>query len=161
MIEAARNVACVGGEPLGVTDCLNFGNPEKAEIGWELARAIDGIAAACRALGVPVVSGNVSLYNETTAARSPDPGRRRRRAVEDSRRVPKVWSRATRSSSRWRLGHARRLRYQALRQPGAPQLDLDRAELVAFLGASPAARSSTASVGSPVLAEDPLQVRRR
>ena len=65
MLEAARNVACVGGEPIGLTDCLNFGNPEKPEIGWELAQAIDGIAAACDALGVPVVSGNVSLYNET------------------------------------------------------------------------------------------------
>ncbi|MGH3134792.1 MAG: phosphoribosylformylglycinamidine synthase subunit PurL, partial [Gaiellaceae bacterium] len=63
VFEAARNVACVGGEPLGFTDCLNFGNPEKPEIGWELVQAIDGIRAACEALGVPVVSGNVSLYN--------------------------------------------------------------------------------------------------
>jgi phosphoribosylformylglycinamidine (FGAM) synthase-like enzyme len=62
---AALNVACAGGEPLALTDCLNFGNPEKPEIGWELARAIEGIAQAAEALGVPVVSGNVSLYNET------------------------------------------------------------------------------------------------
>jgi phosphoribosylformylglycinamidine synthase II len=62
---AARNVACAGGRPLGLTDCLNFGNPEKPEIAWELAQAIDGIAAAANALEVPVVSGNVSLYNET------------------------------------------------------------------------------------------------
>jgi phosphoribosylformylglycinamidine synthase len=62
---AALAVACAGGEPLGLTDCLNFGNPERAEIGWELARAIDGIAEAAAALGIPVVSGNVSLYNET------------------------------------------------------------------------------------------------
>jgi phosphoribosylformylglycinamidine synthase II len=63
--EAARNLACVGAEPIGLTDCLNFGNPERPEIMWQLARSIDGMAEACRALGVPVVSGNVSLYNET------------------------------------------------------------------------------------------------
>jgi phosphoribosylformylglycinamidine synthase II len=63
--ECARNVSCVGGEPLGLTDCLNFGNPEKPEIMWQLAEATRGIAAACRELGIPVVSGNVSLYNET------------------------------------------------------------------------------------------------
>jgi phosphoribosylformylglycinamidine (FGAM) synthase-like enzyme len=65
VMESAMNVACAGGEPLALTDCLNFGNPERAEIGWELARAIDGIAAAAGELGIPVVSGNVSLYNET------------------------------------------------------------------------------------------------
>jgi phosphoribosylformylglycinamidine synthase subunit PurL len=64
-LEAALNVACAGGEPLGFTDCLNFGSPEKPEIAWELERAIEGIAEAARELGIPVVSGNVSLYNET------------------------------------------------------------------------------------------------
>jgi phosphoribosylformylglycinamidine synthase len=64
-LESALNVACAGGEPLALTDCLNFGNPERPEIGWELSRAIDGIASAARELGIPVVSGNVSLYNET------------------------------------------------------------------------------------------------
>jgi phosphoribosylformylglycinamidine synthase subunit PurL len=63
--ECARNVSCVGGDPLGLTDCLNFGNPERPEIMWQFAEATRGIAAACRELGVPVVSGNVSLYNET------------------------------------------------------------------------------------------------
>jgi len=63
--ECARNVSCVGGEPLGLTDCLNFGNPEKPEIMWQFAEATRGLAAACRELDVPVVSGNVSLYNET------------------------------------------------------------------------------------------------
>ena len=62
---SARKVKAAGGEPLALTDCLNFGNPERAEIGWELARAIDGIAQAANELGIPVVSGNVSLYNET------------------------------------------------------------------------------------------------
>jgi len=91
-IEAARNVACVGGEPLGLTDCLNFGNPEKPEIGWELAQAIDGIAAACEALGIPVVSGNVSLYNETNGRPvHPTPVVGAVGLVEDVRRVPKGW----------------------------------------------------------------------
>jgi phosphoribosylformylglycinamidine synthase subunit PurL len=62
--EAARNVACTGARPAAVTNCLNFGNPEHAEIGYELAESIAGMAEACRALGLPVVSGNVSLYNE-------------------------------------------------------------------------------------------------
>ena len=65
VLGAARNVACAGGEPIGLTDCLNFGNPEKPEIAYELAQGIEGIAQAAEALGVPVVSGNVSLYNET------------------------------------------------------------------------------------------------
>jgi phosphoribosylformylglycinamidine synthase II len=63
--ESARNVACVGAKPLAITDCLNFGNPEKAEVMWEFSRAVDGISEACRALETPVVSGNVSFYNET------------------------------------------------------------------------------------------------
>ncbi len=65
ILEAARNVACAGGEPLGFTDCLNFGNPEKPEVGWELSESIEGMAQACEALGLPIVSGNVSLYNDT------------------------------------------------------------------------------------------------
>ena len=65
LAEVTRNVSCVGGEPLGLTDCLNFGNPEKPEIMWQFAEATRGLAAACRELEVPVVSGNVSLYNET------------------------------------------------------------------------------------------------
>ncbi len=63
--EVCRNLACVGAEPIGITDCLNFGSPERPEIMRQIARAIDGMAEACNALGVPIVSGNVSLYNET------------------------------------------------------------------------------------------------
>jgi phosphoribosylformylglycinamidine synthase len=63
--EAMRNLACVGAEPVGITDCLNFGNPERPEIMWQLREAIRGIAKACKAFEIPVVSGNVSLYNET------------------------------------------------------------------------------------------------
>jgi phosphoribosylformylglycinamidine synthase len=65
VIEGAMNVACSGAEPIGITDCLNFGSPETDLGAWQLTRAIDGIADACGALGLPVVSGNVSLYNET------------------------------------------------------------------------------------------------
>jgi phosphoribosylformylglycinamidine synthase len=63
--EAARNVACSGAVPIGATNCLNFGNPERPEIMWQLVEAIEGIAEACRALDVPITGGNVSLYNET------------------------------------------------------------------------------------------------
>ena len=65
VLECAQNLACVGAEPLGLTNCLNFGNPEKPNVAWQLDRAVLGLADACLALGVPVVGGNVSLYNET------------------------------------------------------------------------------------------------
>jgi phosphoribosylformylglycinamidine synthase len=65
VMEGALNVACSGAVPIGITDCLNFGSPETVVGAWQLERAIDGIADACRALDLPVVSGNVSLYNET------------------------------------------------------------------------------------------------
>jgi phosphoribosylformylglycinamidine synthase len=63
--ECAANLACTGAEPLGVTNCLNFGNPEKPHVAWQLSEAIEGLAQACRDLNVPVVGGNVSLYNES------------------------------------------------------------------------------------------------
>ena len=63
--EAARNVACAGAVPIGATNCLNFGNPERLEIMWQFAEAVGGIAEACRALEIPITGGNVSLYNET------------------------------------------------------------------------------------------------
>jgi len=92
VLEAARNVACAGGEPLAVTDCLNFGNPERPEIGWELAEAIEGMAEACEALRIPVVSGNVSLYNETDGRPiHPTPTVGCVGLVEDIRLVPRIW----------------------------------------------------------------------
>jgi phosphoribosylformylglycinamidine synthase II len=92
VLGAARNVACAGGEPLALTDCLNFGNPEKPEIGWELAEAIEGISEAAEALGVPVVSGNVSLYNETDGrAIPPTPVVGCVGLVPDVREVPRGW----------------------------------------------------------------------
>ena len=63
--EACRNVSCVGAEPIALTDCLNFGNPERSEVYYQLEECIKGMAEACRMFGVPVVSGNVSLYNES------------------------------------------------------------------------------------------------
>jgi len=92
VLEAARNVACAGGEPIGFTDCLNFGNPEKPEVAWELAEAIEGIALACEALEVPIVSGNVSLYNDTDGRSiHPTPVVGCVGLVADVRTVPKGW----------------------------------------------------------------------
>jgi phosphoribosylformylglycinamidine synthase II len=92
VLEAARNVACAGGEPLAVTDCLNYGNPEKPEIAWELAQGIEGIRDACLALGIPVVSGNVSLYNETGGRPiHPTPSVGCVGLVADVRHAPAAW----------------------------------------------------------------------
>jgi phosphoribosylformylglycinamidine synthase II len=63
--ESARNVACVGARPIAITNCLNFASPERPEVMWSFSETIDGMAEACEALGTPVVSGNVSFYNET------------------------------------------------------------------------------------------------
>jgi phosphoribosylformylglycinamidine synthase II len=65
LAEAMRNLVCVGAEPAGVTDCLNFGNPEKPDRFWQFTRCVEGLADGCRAFRLPVVSGNVSFYNET------------------------------------------------------------------------------------------------
>ncbi len=66
--EAARNIVCSGAEPLAITDNLNFGNPEKPEVFWQIEKAADGMSEACRVLNTPVIGGNVSLYNETSGA---------------------------------------------------------------------------------------------
>ncbi|MBM7580422.1 phosphoribosylformylglycinamidine synthase subunit PurL [Jeotgalibacillus terrae] len=63
--EAARNIVCSGGRPLAITDCLNFGSPDKPEIFWQMEKSVDGMSEACRVLNAPVIGGNVSLYNET------------------------------------------------------------------------------------------------
>ncbi len=86
------NVACAGGEPLALTDCLNFGSPEKPGVAWEIEQAIDGIAQAADELGIPVVSGNVSLYNET-GGRSipPTPVVGCVGLVRDVTRIPDRW----------------------------------------------------------------------
>jgi phosphoribosylformylglycinamidine synthase len=93
--EAARNVSCAGGRPVGVTDCLNFGSPERPEILWQFAEAIEGMAEACRALDLPVVGGNVSFYNETTGqAILPTPVVGVVGLVDDARRVATQWFKA-------------------------------------------------------------------
>ncbi len=71
VVETWRNITCTGAEPIAITDCLNFGNPERPEVMGQFVKAIDGINAACRALDYPVVSGNVSLYNETNGQAIP------------------------------------------------------------------------------------------
>jgi phosphoribosylformylglycinamidine synthase len=74
VVEAARNVACAGARPIGITNCLNFGNPERPEVFFQFREACRGMADACRALGIPVTGGNVSFYNESpTGAVDPTP----------------------------------------------------------------------------------------
>jgi phosphoribosylformylglycinamidine synthase len=124
VLEAARNVACAGGRPLAVTDCLNFGNPEKPEVAWELEEAIEGMALACEALGIPVVSGNVSLYNETDGcAIWPTPVVGCVGLVADVRLVPKTW----------REG-------DEIYAVGAPELSLDGSEYQALFLGGPSGR---------------------
>ncbi len=90
--EAGRNLACVGAEPVGLTDCLNFGNPENPEISWQFREAVRGIAKACRALEVPVISGNVSLYNETAGQSiHPTPTIGMVGVIPDLRQLPASW----------------------------------------------------------------------
>ncbi|HEX3560357.1 MAG TPA: phosphoribosylformylglycinamidine synthase subunit PurL [Pyrinomonadaceae bacterium] len=86
--ESARNVVCVGARPLAITNCLNFASPERPEVMWAFSEVIDGMAEACRALGTPVVSGNVSFYNETEGRGiHPTPVIGMLGLVEDVRRV--------------------------------------------------------------------------
>ena len=118
IFEAARNVACAGGEPIGFTDGLNFGNPEKGEIAWELEQSIEGLAQAAEALAVPIVSGNVSLYNETNGrALHPTPYVGCVGLVEDVRRVP----------GKWQAG-------DTLLLAGAPELRFDGSEAQSLWG---------------------------
>jgi phosphoribosylformylglycinamidine (FGAM) synthase-like enzyme len=98
VLGAALNVACAGGEPLALTDCLNFGSPERPETAWELTLGIDGIADAANELGIPVVSGNVSLYNETGGRPiPPTPVVGCVGLVEDVTRIPSRWRRGDRA----------------------------------------------------------------
>ena len=94
VLEGALNVACSGAEPIGITNCLNFGSPEVPSGYWQLTEAVAGMADACRALGIPIVSGNVSLYNETADGPIlPTPVIGTIGLLEDrSRSVPMRWS---------------------------------------------------------------------
>ena len=87
--EAARNLACVGAAGIGVTDCLNFGNPEKPEVMWQFKESVEGLASALKTFKVPVVSGNVSLYNDTEGRSIwPTPTVVMVGLVKDIRRIP-------------------------------------------------------------------------
>jgi len=95
VMEAARNVSVSGAKPLAITNCLNFGNPKRPQIYWQFKQAVEGMAAACRALGTPVTGGNVSFYNETSGeAIFPTPVVGMLGLLDDvSRQVKKGWSR--------------------------------------------------------------------
>ena len=131
VLECAQNLACVGAEPLGLTNCLNFGNPEKPHVAWQLDRSVQGLADACAALGVPVVGGNVSLYNETEEGRSTPP---RSSAWSASfpipRAAPAAWRCARATRSRWsgrsrRRWPARSSRSCAASSPGLPGVAIE------------------------------------
>ena len=110
VLECAANLACVGAEPLGTTNNLNFGNPEKAHIAWQLSEAVRGLGEACRALDAPIVGGNVSLYNEgATGAIYPTPVIGMVGLLPDARKAG-------------RLGFARAGEQIALAGPFAPSL---------------------------------------
>ena len=142
VIEGALNVACSGAVPIGITDCLNFGSPETDLGAWQLERAIDGIADACRLLDLPVVSGNVSLYNETADGPIlPTPVVGTVGLLEDrSGAVPMSW---TAGDEIWLLGGlgddpdtlaASELAWRRGLRGGRPSLDLEAAaRVVRFL----------------------------
>jgi phosphoribosylformylglycinamidine synthase len=142
VLEGALNVACTGATPIGITDCLNFGSPETPEGYWQLSQAVDGMAEACRALGIPVVSGNVSLYNEAPAGPIlPTPVVGTVGLLEDrSGAIPMRWREG---DEIWLLGEpaddagslaASELAWRRGRHGGAPSLDLaSGARLVRFL----------------------------
>lgn len=90
--EAARNLSCVGAEPVGITDCLNFGSPDDPEVLWQFAKCIEGIRRACLVLNIPVVSGNVSFYNETNGMPIfPTPTIGMVGIIEDASEIVKPW----------------------------------------------------------------------
>ena len=120
VLECAANLACVGAEPLGLTNCLNFGNPEKPHIAWQLTESVSGLGDACRALDMPVVGGNVSLYNEGAdgpiyptpvvgmVGELPDPRARRPARLRRRGRRRSRWSgRSSRSSAARELAKLR------------------------------------------------------
>ena len=141
VLEGALNVACSGAEPIGITDCLNFGSPETPQGYWQLAEAVAGMAEACRMLDLPIVSGNVSLYNETPDGPIlPTPVVGTVGLLEDrSRLVPMAWRAG---DEIWLLGDpamdgddlaASELAWQRGRLGGAPRLDVGAAANVVRL----------------------------
>jgi phosphoribosylformylglycinamidine synthase len=142
VVEGALNVACSGARPIGITNCLNFASPERPAGYWELAEAVAGMGEACRALGLPIVSGNVSLYNETPDGPIlPTPVVGTVGLLEDrSRAVPMRWSEGDEiwllGAPAWDAGAlaASELAWRRGRFGGEPSLDLPGAvRLVALL----------------------------
>ncbi|MFO0774056.1 MAG: phosphoribosylformylglycinamidine synthase subunit PurL [Nitrospiraceae bacterium] len=134
--ECARNLVCSGAEPIGLTDCLNFGNPERPDIMWQLVLGIEGIKDACEALSVPVVSGNVSLYNETNGLSIyPTPMIGMVGLIDDASRVVTQWFRQEGDDilllgqTREDLGGTEYLKVVHAREQGSPPLLSMNAEL--------------------------------
>jgi phosphoribosylformylglycinamidine synthase subunit PurL len=141
VLEGAMNVACSGAQPIGITNCLNFGSPEVLEGYWQLSEAVAGMADACRALGIPIVSGNVSLYNHTPDGPIlPTPVIGTVGLLEDrSAAVPMAWHDA---DQLWLLGDpavdpsalaGSELAWHRNQHGGAPRLDIDAARRVVRL----------------------------
>jgi len=136
--EAARNVVCAGGRPLAITNCLNFGNPERPEIMWQFAEAVRGIADACRAFETPVTGGNVSLYNETLGTPIfPTPVIGMVGLLDDIRHATTQWFKAAGDEvlllgeTRDELGGSEYLKVVHGQETGRPpRLDLDRERAV-------------------------------
>ncbi len=132
--EAARNVVCSGGKPIGVTDCLNFGNPERSDIMWQFIMAVEGISDACRTFDIPVVSGNVSFYNETNGVSIyPTPIIGMVGLIEDVGHITTQWFKAEGDhilllgETQEDLGGSEYLKVVHSREQGAPPwLDLER-----------------------------------
>ena len=143
VVEGALNVACSGATPIGITNCLNFASPERPAGYWQLAESVAGMAEACVALGIPIVSGNVSLYNETpNGPILPTPVVGTVGLFDDrSRAVPMRWTEADEiwllGASAWDVGAlaASELAWRRGRFGGEPSLDLPAAvRLVSLLG---------------------------
>jgi phosphoribosylformylglycinamidine synthase len=155
--EACRNVAASGAVPIGVTNCLNFGNPEKPEVMGQLVMAIRGMGEACRALDVPITGGNVSLYNETDGrAIYPTPTIGVVGLVEDASRVPSSWFRQAGDAvlllgtTAADLGGSEYLKTIHGRVAGAPpRLSLDAEKRLLALMADAAARGLVVSAHDP------------
>ncbi len=132
--EAARNLVCSGATPLALTDCLNFGNPERPEVMWQFVEAVAGIKAACLALNVPVIGGNVSFYNETSGRGVfPTPTIGMLGLIEDTALITRQWFReeghviALLGETRPGLGGTEYLRlFHGKEQGPGPVVDLDR-----------------------------------
>jgi phosphoribosylformylglycinamidine synthase II len=136
--EAARNLVCTGAEPVGLTDCLNFADPERPDVMWQFAAAVEGIADAARHLEIPVVSGNVSFYNETEGIGIyPTPVIGMVGVIENTDRVVSPWFKkeadvlALLGENLEELGGSEYLRVLHLREGGfPPKLDLNRERAV-------------------------------